>query len=124
MGIRPVLALALFAALAACNAAAGSSGSAAAIADKVTKSVYGDDVDSVTANFDDALKTQISRGEVGVLSDKMHAFGAYKGLTFVNGDAAKNEYTYRADFERGSMNVVVRLDSDGKLAAYRVFANS
>ncbi len=122
--MRRFLSLALLAALAACSAPAGSSGSAATTADSVTKAVYNDDIDNVTASFDDALKTQISRGEVGVLSDKMHALGTYKGLTFVNGDAAKSEYTYRAAFDRGTMNVVVRVDSDGKLAAYRVFAST
>jgi hypothetical protein len=53
----------------------------------------------------------------------MHGLGEYKGLTYVSGDPAKNEFTYRADFDKGSMNVVVRVDNDGKLAAYRVFAN-
>ncbi len=110
--------------LAACNAAGGQSGgTAASTADSVTKAVYNNDMDGVTSSFDDQLKTQVSRGEVGTLSDKMHGLGAYKGLTYVSGDPAKNEFTYRADFDKGSMNVVVRVDNDGRLAAYRVFAN-
>ena len=98
-----------------------SGGSAASTADGVTKAVYNDDMTGVTESFDDQLKNQVSRGEVGVLSDKMHALGDYKGLTYLSGDPAKSEFTYRADFVRGSMNVVVRVDSDGRLAAYRVF---
>ena len=70
------------------------------------------------------MQARVSRAEVGALSDKMHALGSYKGLTLLSTDPAKSEFTYRADFEKGSMNVVVRVDQDGKLAAYRVFPQS
>ena len=117
---RPLLALVLLLAVAACYA--GTSGqNAEETADSVTSSVYNNDLDSVTAHFDDALKSQVSRGEVGALSDKMHDLGSYKKLTFVKDDPTKREYTYRADFDKGAMDVVVRLDNDGKLSAYRVF---
>ena len=126
MALRQVVAIALLAATAACNAGAnnGASGSAATTADDVTKAVFNNDVDAVTSNFDDQLKRKVSRGEVGTLSDKMHALGDYKGLTYVNGDPAKNEFTYRANFDKGTMNVVVRVDPDGKLSAYRIFAST
>ncbi len=101
-----------------------STGAAQSTADGVTTAVYNNDIDALTSNFDDQLKSQVSRAEVGALSDKMHTLGAYKGLTYVSSDPAKNEFTYRADFDRGSMNVVLRLDSDGKVSAYRVFAPS
>ena len=114
------LALAALVALAACNAQANP-GAVQSTTDSVTKAVYSDDVDGVDANFDSSLKSQVSRGDVGTLSDKMHALGNYKGLTYLSTDAAKSEFTYRADFDKGSMNVVVRVDNDGKLAAYRVF---
>jgi len=113
---------ALFAALAL--AACGSNspgGGAQAAADSTTKAVYNDDPATVTQNFDDALKNQVTRSEVGILSDQMHKMGDYQGLTFVGSDPNKNEYTYRAGFTKGSMNVTVRLDPDGKFAAYRVF---
>ncbi len=71
--------------------------------------------------MDPALVNQVTRGEVGTLSDKMHRLGDYKGLTFVSSDPNKSEFTYRADFANGSSNVVLRLDSNGKLSAYRVF---
>ena len=115
----PLLALAI-ATLAACSASAGG-GAAQSSAESVTKAVYANDMTGVTPNFDSALQTQVSRAEVGALSDKMHALGDYKGLSFVSSDPTKSEYTYRADFERGTMNVVIRLDPDGKLAAYRIF---
>jgi hypothetical protein len=99
--------------------ASSGAGSAQSSADSTTKSVYNDDVAGVTQNFDDGLKAQVTRSEVGIMSDQMHQLGDYKGLTFVNSDPNKNEYTYRADFTKGSGNVVVRLDSDGRFAAYR-----
>ena len=108
-------------ALAACGGGNGG-GQAQGSADSTTKAVYNDDIDGVTQNFDDSLKSQVTRSEVGILSDQMHRLGDYKGLTFVSNDPAKNEYTYRADFAKGSMNVVLRLDPDGKIAAYRVLA--
>ncbi len=107
--------------LAACNGN-NSGGAAQTSADTTTKAVYNDDVNGVTENFDDTLKTQVTRSEVGILSDQMHKLGDYKGLTYVSNDPSKNEYTYRAGFTKGTMNVVVRLDTDGKLSAYRVFA--
>ncbi|HET9029109.1 MAG TPA: hypothetical protein VFN49_02955 [Candidatus Aquilonibacter sp.] len=114
------LALVALAGLAACNAQA-SPGAAQSTANTVTKAVYDNDVDTVQSHFDAQLQPQISRGDVGTLSDKMHSMGAYKGLRYLSNDPAKSEFTYRADFDRGSMNVVVRVDKDGKLAAYRVF---
>jgi hypothetical protein len=110
-------ALALSLALAAC--AGNGAGGAQSAADGTTKAVYNDDVAGVTQNFNDSLKSQVTRSEVGIMSDQMHQLGDYKGLTFVSSDPNKNEYTYRADFTKGTGNVVVRLDSDGRFAAYR-----
>ncbi|HZZ65144.1 MAG TPA: hypothetical protein VFE17_06585 [Candidatus Baltobacteraceae bacterium] len=105
--------------IAACgnNSASGAQASA----DSTTKAVYNDDPAGVSSNFDDTLKTQVTRSEVGILSDQMHRLGDYRGLTFVNSDPNKNEYTYRAGFSSGTMRIVVRLDPDGKFSAYRVF---
>lgn len=107
-------------ALAACGA--GGNGQAQALADGTTKAVYNDDPGGVTAHFDDQLKSQVTRTEVGILSDQMHKQGDYRGLSFLNSDPNKNEYTYRANFSKGSMNVIVRLDQSGEIAAYRVLA--
>ena len=57
-----------------------------------------------------------------MLSDKMHALGKYERLSLLGMDTSTHVYTYRASFAKGTMNVVVRLDPDGKLAAYRVFS--
>ncbi|HZT13116.1 MAG TPA: hypothetical protein VFA29_09940 [Candidatus Baltobacteraceae bacterium] len=112
-------------ALAACGGSgANDGGQAQNAADTTTRAVYNDDIGGVTQNFDDTLKTQVTRSEVGILSDKMHSMGDYQGLTFLSSDPLKSEYTYRANFAKGSMNVVLRLDSDGKIGAYRVLARA
>lgn len=109
--------------LAGC-ASGSPGGGAQAAADSTTRAVYNDDYAGVTQNFDDALKGQVTRVQVGQLSDTVHKLGDYKGLTYVSNDATKNEYTYRAAFSNGSANVVLRLDADGKIAAYRVLMPS
>jgi Protein of unknown function (DUF3887) len=119
--MKRVTTLGLAFALALAGCAGNTTGQAQAAADSTTKAVYNDDAGAVTQNFDDQLKNQVTRSEVGILSDQMHKLGDYKGLTYVSNDPAKNEYTYRADFSKGSMNVVLKLDADGKIAAYRVF---
>ena len=107
--------------LAACGGGGSGGGQAQSIADSATKAAYNDDSNALTQNFDDTLKTQVTRAQVGTLSDQMHELGDYKGLTFVSSDPSKNEYTYRADFTNGNANVVIRLDADGKASAYHVF---
>jgi hypothetical protein len=116
------IACASFALLLAACGDGGGTGQAQNLADSTTKAVYNDDLTGVTANFDDQLKPTVTRAEVGILSDQMHKQGDYQGLSFMSSDPNKNEYTYRANFSKGSMNVVVRLDQNGELAAYRVLA--
>lgn len=90
-------------------------------ANAVTRAIYNDDQSTASSYFDDALRPHVTRASVGLISDKMHALGNYNGLSLLATDTSKHEYTYRASFSKGTMNVVVRLDADGKLAAYRVF---
>lgn len=107
--------------LAACASAAASTQSAAA---GVTQAIYDDDRSSVLARVDASIAKSITRASVGAISDKMHALGQYKGLDQLASDQAKREYQYRANFTKGSMNVIVRVGPDGKLAAYRIYPNS
>lgn len=116
---RGLCALALFFSLSAC-AGNQSPGEAASLADRVTQAVYADNSSAVVDALDSQLQPQVTRQEVGLLSDKMHALGAYKGLTYLSGDPSKSEFVYRAAFDHGTMNVTVRVDSDGRLGAYRV----
>ncbi|MGA7747226.1 MAG: hypothetical protein WCA52_09500 [Candidatus Aquilonibacter sp.] len=111
--------LCMLGALSACGG-----GDPQSAANGVTRAVYDDNLASVAPYFDDATRAKVSRASVGVLSDKMHALGSYTGLTLLGADNAKHEYTYRASFSKGALNLVVRVDGDGRLAAYRVFPSS
>lgn len=110
--------LVLGAVLAGCGGS--PAGQAQSQADSVTKAVYNNDPATVQQNFDNALKNQITRAQVGMLSDKLHKLGDYQGLTYQSNDSLKNEYTFTAKFTNGSAPVVMRLDADGKIAAYRI----
>ncbi len=114
---RTIACLILGAALASCGSPAANAQNQA---DGVTKAVYNNDSAAVTQNFDSALQKQVTRAQVGLLSDKLHKLGDYKGVTYVSEDGLKNEYTYRANFSHGTAPVIVRFDSDGKVAAYRI----
>ena len=109
-------------ALAACGG--GGTGQAQSLADSTTKAVYNDNPDQVAAHFDDQLKPTVTRTQVAIISDKMHKQGDYQGLSLMSSDPNKNEYTYKANFSKGSMNVVVRLDQNGEIAAYRVLTSA
>lgn len=85
----------------------------------MTQAVYDDHPAAVIALLDPNIARRVSRGDVGSLSDRMHALGAYHDVTLV-GLVRRREYTLVAHFERGSMIVVVRLGMPGKLGAYRV----
>jgi len=118
MRIAATLAAATLAvALSACGG--GGNGAAQSTADTITKAVIANDVATVQNNLDDALKPTVTKTSVAALSDAMQKLGDYKGLTLLSSDATKNEYTFRADFASGTMNVVVKLDSDGKAGAYK-----
>ncbi|HUA08286.1 MAG TPA: hypothetical protein VMA98_03360 [Candidatus Acidoferrales bacterium] len=114
--LRRLAALAALVLLAACAARDPQSTTNA-----VTRAVYNDDAASAVGYFDDPTRGTVTRAGVGLLSDKMHALGRYDGLKLLATDARTREYTYRASFAKGTMNVVVRLDDAGKLVAYRVF---
>ena len=107
-------------ALCACG---GSNGGAAApqkTVDATTQAVYSDDLNAMQAHFDDALNKQVTIDGVETLSQKLHAFGAYKGLTQTAADAKGGRYDYTAAFEGATLAVHVRMDADGRIAAYRI----
>ncbi len=103
--------------LAAC---ASGGGNEQKLADSVTRAVYNNDMAGVTANMDSSLAPQVTRASVGTLSDEMHNFGTYQGLTETGTDIPAHRYTFDAKFDKGDMTVQMRLDPDGKIAAYRV----
>ncbi|HEY4439428.1 MAG TPA: hypothetical protein VGN14_03175 [Candidatus Elarobacter sp.] len=109
-------------------AAAGCANSAstdpAVMTDRTTRAVYDGDLNGTTAYFDDALKTQVTRSSVGQLSDQMHALGTYHGLKPVSSQPDQGRYIYQAAFDKGSIEVRVRLDPQQRLAAYRIVPQS
>jgi hypothetical protein len=122
-GVKLALA-ALLVVLPACQGSDDPARHAQSLAEAVTNAIYANDPDGVRSNLDDTIKPLVTRAQVGALSDKFHALGAYAGLTFLVSDPTKHEFTYRASFAKGNVNVVVRVAPDGRLAAYRVFTGS
>jgi len=110
-------------ALVACGfavlALAGCGSSESRTADSVTRAVYNNDIDSVTKSFTPGLAKQVTREQLGQLSDLMHSHGDYKGLT-ETGTEPDGAMDFRADFTSGSLIVKMKLDSDGKVSGYRV----
>ena len=82
--------------------------------------MYDADYARTVDHMDDALKTAVTRTSVDQLSDRMHVLGAYHGLKPAGTDAPRNRYDFEAAFDKGTMLVQIRLDPDGKLAAYRI----
>ena len=113
-----ISALACGAIVALCACGGGSPQQTAA--DDTTKAVYNDDLNALQSHFDAALQKQITIEGVSSLSQRLHAFGAYKGIAQVAADSSAGRYDYTASFDNTTMTVHVRVDRDGKLAAYRI----
>jgi len=90
------------------------------VADDVTQAVYNNDYASLQQNFDQNTAAQLTRASVGSLSDMMHQLGSYRGITETGNDLVSHVYVFDAKFDKGDMTVRLRLDADGKVAAYRV----
>ena len=65
--------------LCACGGGAGTSPEK--VTNETTQAVYNDDLNAMQAHFDGPLQKQVTIDGVNTLSQKLHAFGAYKGLT-------------------------------------------
>ncbi len=121
MGRRAPFGLAVALALGLTLASCAHSGTnPTSLADRTTKAVYDLDIDATGADMDDALKSQLTRSSLGDLSDRMHSLGQYKGLKQTSGDADRGRYAFEAGFDRGTLDVDLRLDPSGKIGAYRV----
>jgi hypothetical protein len=93
------------------------------IADATTRAVYNNDVDALTANFTPDLRTQVTRAQLGALSDLMHKQGDYRSLV-ETGSEPDGAYDFRADFSKSSLIVKMKIDSSGQVTGYRVIPNS
>lgn len=90
------------------------------VADEATKAVYNDDLNAMQSHFDAALQKQVTIDGVNALSQRLHAFGSYKGVTQTAADTNTGRYDYTATFDNATMTLHVKVDPDGKLAAYRI----
>lgn len=105
-------------------ACASHGGDPAATADRITRAVYANDLAATTVDLDEAAKKQVSRGELGELSDKMHALGEFRSLTPRSSNPDTGRYEYNAAFSNGSLIVQLRMDPSGKVGAYRIVPGS
>ena len=104
----------------ALTACSSGSGSPQQLAEKITRAVYANDLDTTIATFDDQTKRDISRSQLGDLSDRMHALGALKSIVARDANADSGRYEFDAAFTGGMMLVQMRIDPSGKVGAYRV----
>jgi hypothetical protein len=104
-------------ALAACG---GGATSPQKVTNDTTAAVYNDDLNAMQSHFDEALQKQVTIDGVATLSKRLHAFGAYKGLTQTAADDTGGRYDYNATFDNATMAVHIRIDPDGRIAAYRI----
>ena len=120
----PLATVVLALATCALSACATQGNSASGLADSITRAVYANDYDGTVANFDAQTKGEVTRTEIGELSDKMHALGAYRGLTQTNVDPDRGLYDFDLTFASGHMTAKLRLDPSGKVGAYRVIPSA
>lgn len=102
------------------SACGGSATSPEKVVNDTTAAVYNDDLNAMQTHFDDALRKQVTIDGVASLSQKLHSFGSYKGVTQTAADANGGRYDYSAAFDNATMTVHVRMDGDGHIAAYRI----
>ena len=117
--MAPIRATALAAAGLAAMAIAGCGSHEQRIADATTRAVYDNDIAAVTSNFSPQLSGQVTRAQLGALSDLMHRQGDYKGLS-ETGQEPDGAYDFRADFSKTSLIVKMKLDGSDKISGYRV----
>jgi hypothetical protein len=122
----PAIARVALVALLALGSFAGCAGKSdpQKIALDMTRAVYADDLAGFSAYFDASTQPTVTRADLGVLSDRMHALGDLQTVAQHDADPDKGRYTYDANFSRGSMLIELRVDPTGKVGAYRVIPES
>ena len=94
--------------------------SPAQLADRITRAVYANDLDTTLASFDEATKRAVTRTDLGALSDRMHALGTISAIKERSGNADTGRYEFDVTFTSGSLLVQMRVDPSGRVGAYRV----
>jgi len=99
----------------------GPSGAAPTrVADSITRAIYDNKPEVARGYFNDEIRPQIQDFQVLFMSQTMHRLGDYDGVKIARADVDHGRYAYRAFFSRGKMEVRVRIDQNGRAAAYRV----
>jgi outer membrane murein-binding lipoprotein Lpp len=117
--VRWIGAAALAAAAAAATLLAGCASREEHVADAATRAIYNDDVDALTSQFSPDLRAQVTRAQLGALSDIMHKDGDYSSLR-ETGTEPDGAYDFLATFGSSSMVVKMKLDDQGRISGYRV----
>ncbi len=114
---RPFLA-ALVLALAAC---AGEN-HYEQLADQVTRAIVANDMRPVEKDFNALARPQLeNRARVGQLSDELNGLGSFKRTRELKvGNEAADVHTLNAEFAKGNWQIQMRIDADGKIAAFRI----
>ena len=94
--------------------------SPADLAERITRAVYANDLDTTLASFDEATKHAVTRTDLGALSDRMHALGTIASIKERMGNVDTGRYEFDVTFTGGSLLVQMRVDPSGRVGAYRV----
>ena len=84
------------------------------------KAVYNDDLNAMQSHFDAALQKQVTIDGVTRSRSNCMPSAPIKASRRSAADASAGRYDYDAAFDNATMAVHVRVDGDGKLAAYRI----
>jgi len=92
------------------------------LADQVTRAIVANDMRPVEKEFNALARPQLeNRARVGELSDELGALGTFKRSheEVVAGETA-GVHTFSAEFAKATWRIQMRIDSDGKIAAFRI----
>lgn len=92
------------------------------LADQVTKAIVANDMRPVEKDFNALARPQLeNRAKVGQLSDELNALGSFKRTRELQvGNEAADVHTLNAEFSKGNWQIQMRIDADGKIAAFRI----
>jgi hypothetical protein len=94
------------------------------LADATTRGAYDGDPAATSRYFDSGLRATVTPRSVAVVSQLMHRYGEYQGITQTAEIAKDVRYDFEAQFSHGSMLVQMRLERDKQtIAAYRIVPN-
>jgi formylglycine-generating enzyme required for sulfatase activity len=93
----------------------------AATAEKMTRAMYAGDVAGATASMDTDLAKKVTSSDISEVSESMQKLGTMQSFTLSKSAVDQRKYEYVAQFDKGTMNVDVAFDPDGKVSDFHVF---